>query len=190
MSTAPPELAPDLNEGLRTLKMAAMRRLAPELLVTAKTQTRHRRFGPQPMTASGGEGINILVPGLVWISACLIETRRARPDFRSTLDGVAMSVAALMSVQWRTRWPTHGTGVMAPLMGIAPGPRCGHTAARRGSRARRWRRPLRGRGGLERGDVRALFGQQRGVAFGADLLRQDALKLASLRHSTGMVSQR
>lgn len=47
-----------------------------------------------------------------------------------------------------------------------------------------------GRGGLERGGVHALFGQHRGVAFGADLLRQDALKLASLRHSTGMVSQR
>jgi hypothetical protein len=33
-----PELAPDLAAGLRRLKMSAMRRLAPELLVTAKTQ--------------------------------------------------------------------------------------------------------------------------------------------------------
>jgi hypothetical protein len=31
-------LAADLNDGLKRLKMAAMRRLAPELLVTAKTQ--------------------------------------------------------------------------------------------------------------------------------------------------------
>ena len=38
MSTAPPMLAPDLVEGLRRLKLAAMRQLAPELLVTAKTQ--------------------------------------------------------------------------------------------------------------------------------------------------------
>jgi DNA replication protein DnaC len=38
VSTTPPALAADLNEGLRRLKMAAMRRLAPELLVTAKTQ--------------------------------------------------------------------------------------------------------------------------------------------------------
>ncbi|HRY10685.1 MAG TPA: IS21-like element helper ATPase IstB [Candidatus Nanopelagicales bacterium] len=37
-ATAPPPLPPDLNEGLKRLKMAAMRRLAPELLVTAKTQ--------------------------------------------------------------------------------------------------------------------------------------------------------
>lgn len=43
MSTAPPPLATDLNEGLRRLKMAAMRRIAPELLVTAKTQ----RWSPE-----------------------------------------------------------------------------------------------------------------------------------------------
>jgi DNA replication protein DnaC len=37
--TAPaPTLAPDLTAGLRRLKLAAMRTLAPELLVTAKTQ--------------------------------------------------------------------------------------------------------------------------------------------------------
>ena len=38
MSTTAPALAADLDGGLRRLKMAAMRRLAPELLVTAKTQ--------------------------------------------------------------------------------------------------------------------------------------------------------
>jgi DNA replication protein DnaC len=43
VSTTPPPLAGDLNEGLRRLKMAAMRRLAPELLVTAKTQ----RWNPE-----------------------------------------------------------------------------------------------------------------------------------------------
>jgi len=36
--TIPPPLPADLTEGLKRLKMAAMRRLAPELLVTAKTQ--------------------------------------------------------------------------------------------------------------------------------------------------------
>jgi len=35
---APPVLAPDLTDGLRRLKLAAMRQLAPELLRTAKTQ--------------------------------------------------------------------------------------------------------------------------------------------------------
>ena len=43
MSTAPPPLAADLGDGLKRLKMAAMRRLAPELLVTAKTQ----RWNPE-----------------------------------------------------------------------------------------------------------------------------------------------
>ena len=43
MSTTAPPLAADLNDGLKRLKMAAMRRLAPELLVTAKTQ----RWNPE-----------------------------------------------------------------------------------------------------------------------------------------------
>jgi DNA replication protein DnaC len=43
MSTTPPPLAADLNAGLRRLKLAAVRRLAPELLVTAKTQ----RWNPE-----------------------------------------------------------------------------------------------------------------------------------------------
>jgi DNA replication protein DnaC len=45
VSTAPPPLAPDLTAGLRRLKLAAMRRLAPELLVTAKTQ----RWAPEEL---------------------------------------------------------------------------------------------------------------------------------------------
>jgi DNA replication protein DnaC len=38
VTAQPPVLAPDLADGLRRLKLAAMRRLAPELLRTAKTQ--------------------------------------------------------------------------------------------------------------------------------------------------------
>jgi DNA replication protein DnaC len=41
--TAAPPLAPDIAAGLRRLKLAAMRQLAPELLVTAKTQ----RWAPE-----------------------------------------------------------------------------------------------------------------------------------------------
>jgi DNA replication protein DnaC len=43
VTAAAPALAPDLVEGLRRLKLAAMRQLAPELLVTAKTQ----RWAPE-----------------------------------------------------------------------------------------------------------------------------------------------
>ena len=45
MSAAPPALAPDLADGLRRLKLAAMRQLAPELLRTAKTQ----RWAPEEL---------------------------------------------------------------------------------------------------------------------------------------------
>jgi DNA replication protein DnaC len=45
LTTAAPVLAPDLVEGLRRLKLAAMRQLAPELLITAKTQ----RWAPEEL---------------------------------------------------------------------------------------------------------------------------------------------
>jgi DNA replication protein DnaC len=43
MSTAPPKLTADLEAGLRRLRLGAMRRLSPELLVQAKTQ----RWSPE-----------------------------------------------------------------------------------------------------------------------------------------------
>jgi DNA replication protein DnaC len=45
VSAAAPPLAPDLAAGLRRLKLAAMRQLAPELLITAKTQ----RWAPEEL---------------------------------------------------------------------------------------------------------------------------------------------
>ena len=45
MTAATPPLAPDLAAGLRRLKLAAMRQLAPELLITAKTQ----RWAPEEL---------------------------------------------------------------------------------------------------------------------------------------------
>jgi DNA replication protein DnaC len=45
MTAAAPPLAPDLAAGLRRLKLAAMRQLAPELLMTAKTQ----RWAPEEL---------------------------------------------------------------------------------------------------------------------------------------------
>jgi DNA replication protein DnaC len=44
-AAAPPALAPDLAAGLRRLKLAAIRHLAPELLITAKTQ----RWAPEEL---------------------------------------------------------------------------------------------------------------------------------------------
>ena len=45
MTAKAPVLAPDLIDGLRRLKLAAMRQLAPELLLTAKTQ----RWAPEEL---------------------------------------------------------------------------------------------------------------------------------------------
>src|SRR5713226_4091023 len=45
MTAAPPPLAPDIAAGLRRLKLATMRQLAPELLITAKTQ----RWAPEEL---------------------------------------------------------------------------------------------------------------------------------------------
>ena len=45
MTAAAPPLAPDLAAGLRRLKLAAMRQLAPELLITARTQ----RWAPEEL---------------------------------------------------------------------------------------------------------------------------------------------
>ena len=47
-TTAPAPLAADLEHGLRRLKLASMRRVAPELLVTAKTQ----RWTPEELLRS------------------------------------------------------------------------------------------------------------------------------------------
>jgi DNA replication protein DnaC len=45
MTAAAPPLAPDLVAGLRRLKLAAIRQIAPELLITAKTQ----RWAPEEL---------------------------------------------------------------------------------------------------------------------------------------------
>ena len=45
MTAATPPLAPDLAAGLRRLKLAAMRQLAPDLLITARTQ----RWAPEEL---------------------------------------------------------------------------------------------------------------------------------------------
>jgi DNA replication protein DnaC len=45
VSAPPPPLAPDLAAGLRRLKLAAIRQLAPDLLITAKTQ----RWAPEEL---------------------------------------------------------------------------------------------------------------------------------------------
>jgi len=49
MTAQAPVLAPDIAAGLRRLKLATMRQLAPGLLITAKTQ----RWAPEELLRAG-----------------------------------------------------------------------------------------------------------------------------------------
>ena len=87
VTAAPPALAADLNDGLKRLKMAAMRRLAPELLVTAKTQ----RWNPE-------EFLRTLVEAEIAArDASNARTRRRQAGFpvTKTLDEFDLTVSSI-----------------------------------------------------------------------------------------------
>lgn len=87
MTAAPPALAADLTAGLKRLKMAAMRRLAPELLLTAKTQ----RWSPE-------EFLRTLVEAEITArDASNAATRRRQAGFpvTKTLDEYDLSVSSV-----------------------------------------------------------------------------------------------
>ena len=87
MNTTPPALAADLEGGLRRLKLASMRRLAPELLVTAKTQ----RWTPE-------EFLRTLVEAEITArDASNTHTRRRLAGFpvTKTLDAFDVSVSSI-----------------------------------------------------------------------------------------------
>ncbi len=79
-ATSPPPLAADLNEGLKRLKMAAMRRLAPELLVTAKTQ----RWNPE-------EFLRTLIEAEIASRDASMDSTRRRPT-RQVVRGATREV--------------------------------------------------------------------------------------------------
>ena len=100
VTASPPVLAADLNDGLKRLKMAAMRRLAPELLVTAKTQ----RWSPE-------EFLRTLVEAEIAArDASNAATRRRQAGFpvTKTLDDYDLTVSSvpqatfdyLASLEW------------------------------------------------------------------------------------------
>src|SRR5215218_10178690 len=100
MSTAAPTLAADLTAGLKRLKMSGMRHLAPELLVTAKTQ----RWNPE-------EFLRTLVEAEIAArDASNARTRRRQAAFPVTktleeFDVTASSIPAatfdyLASLEW------------------------------------------------------------------------------------------
>ena len=87
MNTTPPVLSADLETGLRRLKLASMRRLAPELLVTAKTQ----RWTPE-------EFLRTLVEAEITArDASNSTTRRRAAGFpvTKTLDGFQVDASSI-----------------------------------------------------------------------------------------------
>lgn len=102
MSTTPPALAPDLLDGLRRLKLAAMRQLAPELLITAKTQ----RWTPEELLRT------LVEAEITARDASNARTRLKTAAFpvRKTLDQFDLTVSSippatldyLTSLEWIT----------------------------------------------------------------------------------------
>lgn len=94
MSTTPPALAPDLLDGLRRLKLAAMRQLAPELLITAKTQ----RWTPEELLRT------LVEAEITARDASNARTRLKTAAFpvRKTLDQFDLTVSSIPPPPWTT----------------------------------------------------------------------------------------
>jgi hypothetical protein len=74
-AASPPPLAPDLAAGLRRLKLVTMRRLAPELLITAKTQ----RWAPEELLRTLVEAEITAREGLTsWSSTPIIRSSQIK----------------------------------------------------------------------------------------------------------------
>jgi DNA replication protein DnaC len=131
-----PVLAPDLVEGLRRLKLAAMRQLAPELLLTAKTQ----RWAPEELLRT------LIEAEITARDASNARTRLKTAGFPviKTLDEFDLSVSSinkasfdyLASLEWITARENlclvgpAGTGKSHVLVAL------GHAAVTAGHRVR------------------------------------------------------
>ena len=102
MSAPAPVLAPDLVEGLRRLKLAAMRRLAPELLLTAKTQ----RWAPEELLRTLVEAeiaARDASNARTRLKSAAFPVLKTLEEFDQTASSVpAPTVAYLASLEWIT----------------------------------------------------------------------------------------
>ncbi|HET6811918.1 MAG TPA: ATP-binding protein [Acidimicrobiales bacterium] len=101
MSAPAPPLAADLEAGLRRLKLASMRRLAPELLVTARTQ----RWRPE-------EFLRTLVEAEIAsrdASNAAARLRAANFPVRKTIDEFDRAVSSIPPPPWTTSSPWSGS---------------------------------------------------------------------------------
>jgi DNA replication protein DnaC len=101
-----PALAPDLHAGLRRLKLAAMRTLAPELLVTAKTQ----RWAPEELLRT-----------LVEAEICARDASNARHRLKAAAFPVVKTLEEFVAAAYERRalgvgshWPFDQWGRFLP----------------------------------------------------------------------------
>ena len=109
-ATTPPPLPADLNEGPKRLKMAAMRRLAPELLFTAKTRVVHAiKFG----TVMGAGMVATAMPGRRKVKALLhADGHRMAQRFQCRVTGGGGRQAAGASLLTPQEVPSHRAGLL------------------------------------------------------------------------------
>ena len=91
-ATTPAPLAADLEHGLRRLKLASMRRVAPELLVTAKTQ----RWTPEELLRSWVE------TEIAARDASNIRLRSKQASFptRKTIEEFDLTASSIAPATW------------------------------------------------------------------------------------------
>jgi DNA replication protein DnaC len=102
VTAASPPLAPDLAAGLRRLKLAAMRHLAPELLITAKTQ----RWAPEELLRTLVEAeitARDASNARTRMKAAAFPVAKALEEFDVGVSSVpAATLAYLSSLEWIT----------------------------------------------------------------------------------------
>jgi DNA replication protein DnaC len=102
MTAAAAPLAPDLAAGLRRLKLAAMRRLAPELLLTAKTQ----RWAPEELLRTLIEAeiaARDASNARAWLKSAAFPVTKTLDEFDLAVSSVSKATFGyLTSLEWIT----------------------------------------------------------------------------------------
>ena len=111
-ATTPAPLAADLEHGLRRLKLAAMRRVAPELLVTAKTQ----RWTPEELLRALVE-VEITARDA---SNTRLRSKQASFPTLKTIDGFDLAASSISAPTWAYLTSLEWIGARENLTLIGP----------------------------------------------------------------------
>ena len=100
-ATTPAALSADLEHGLRRLKLASMRRVAPEMLVTAKTQ----RWTPEELLRALVE-VEITARDA---SNTQLRTKQANFPTLKTVEQFDLAASSIPPPTWATSPPWSGS---------------------------------------------------------------------------------